>query len=156
MSKRPKSHALPRERTTLPLKGTARITQAGLDHSSAFALAWAQSWLTRAGSKRVPTGGVIRRALAVYVTHLESCPIPPDEVCAVSRTCSALSVDEHAQQGAYERLQAVEEGAELRPYAELLRGPQVALDVAATNARVDALMAHIAATKWGRMKGIKP
>lgn len=155
MSKRPKSHALPRERTTLPLKGSVRTTQAGLDHSSAFALAWAQSWLTRAGSKRVPTGGLIRRALAVYVTHLESCPIPPDEVRAVSLACSALSVDEEVQREANARLKRVEEGAELPAYAELLRGPQAALDVAATNARVDALMAHIASTKWGRMKGIK-
>lgn len=155
MTKRPKRCAPPRERTTLPLKGTSRRTQAALDHDGAFALAWAQSWLSRAGSRKVPTGGVIRRALAVYVTHLESCPIPPDEVRAVARACSPSYLGEDAQHGAFGRLQAVEDGAELPPYRELLRGPQAALDVSATNARVDALVAQIAGTKWGRLKGIK-
>lgn len=155
MTKRPKPLALPRERTTLPLKGTTRTTQAALDHSSAFSLLWAQSWLSRAGSRKVPTGGVIRRALAVYVTHLESCPIPLDEVRAVARACSTFSTSEDTQQGAYERLQAVEEGAELPPCAELLHGPQAALDVAAMDARVDALMAQIANTRWGRLRGVK-
>lgn len=153
MSKRPR-RTPERERTSLALTGTVRNTQAGLDHSSAFALAWAASWLAHAGSKRVPTGGVIRRALAVYVQHLEACASPVDEVRAVSRASSAFLPDKGAERAAYERLEAVPKSEPLPPYRALLHGPD-RLDNAALEARVEQHIQAIAATPWGRLRGIK-
>jgi len=154
MSDRPRSYATARERTSIALKGTTRTTEAGLDHSSAFALAWVQSWMVRAGSKKVPTGGVIRRALAVYVQHLESCANPLNEVRAVARACSSLLPDKGAARAAFERLDAVPKGNPLPPHRVLFAGPG-ALDMAALDARVEAHIQAIAATRWGKLKGIK-
>ncbi len=153
MSKRP-HRANERERTTLALSGTVRTTEAGLDHSSAFALAWAASWLTRNGSKKVPTGGLVRRALAVYLQHLETCASPADEVRAVSRACAAFMPDEATARAAYERLEAVPASEPLPPHRVLLAGPG-GLDMAALDARVEEHIQAIAATRWGRLKGIR-
>lgn len=153
MSKRPRRDS-ERERTSLALTGTVRNTQAGLDHSSAFAMAWAASWLARAGSKKVPTGGVIRRALAVYLQHLQACASPADEVRAVARACAAFLPDGSAARAAYDRLEAVPETEPLPPHRVLLAGPE-GLDLAALEARVEQHIQAIAATPWGRLKGIK-
>lgn len=153
MSKRPRRDS-ERERTTLALTGTVRTTEAGLDQPSAFALAWAASWLSRAGSRKVPTGGLIRRALAVYLQHLEACASPADEVRAVSRACTALMPDGDTARAAYERLEAVPASEPLPPHRVLLAGPG-GLDMAALDARVEQHIQAIAATPWGRLKGIK-
>lgn len=154
MPKRKKRHYTPRERTTLRLTGTVQSTQAALSHSTAFALPWAQAWLSRAGSKKVPTGGLIRRALEVYVRHLETCRDPRGEVLAVQRVCTALKPDEGAREAALQRLAAVPTGAPLPPHSDLLLGPEKP-DWAALDARVEAHIQAIAATRWGRIRGIK-
>lgn len=138
----------------MPLTGTIKSTEAALDHSSAFAVAFAQAWLIRAGSKKVRSGGVIRRALALYVRHLEALPEHRNEVRAVGSACRVFVADRVTQEGAYSRLGAIPEGASLPPFIDLLQGPE-RLDIAALDDRVNEAMKQIAATRWGRMKGIK-
>lgn len=154
MPKRKTRHYTPRERTTIRLTGTVQSTQAGLSHSTAFALPWAQAWLSRAGSKKVPTGGLIRRALEVYVQHLEACTDHRWEVMAVHRACTAIKPAEGAKEAALQRLAAIPAGDPLPPCRDVLYGPD-RLDLAALDARVEEHVQAIAATRWGRIRGIK-
>lgn len=136
MSKSQRRTSAP-QRTTLPLKNSVRSTAAALDHSTSFALTWAQSWLVKAGAPKVPGGGVVRRALVMYAEHLSTCPEPAEEVRAVSRSCNGMRYSPEAQQGASERLGAVQKGQPLPGYMDLLRDPQ-SLTCAELDRLVDA------------------
>lgn len=154
MSKRKQRHYAPRDRLTVSLTGTVRTTEAGLDHSSAFAMEWALAWLSRAGSKKLPKGGLIRRALAVYVRHLETCQNSAEEVRAITRACSSLRPDKADQAAAWQRLESCPSAEPLPGFLDLLQGPD-RIDMDALDARVESVIQAIAATPWGRLKGIK-
>ncbi len=57
---------------TLALKGTSKKTAADLDFASLAALRYAQAWAINRGDCRAPLSLILRRALAVYVAHLEA------------------------------------------------------------------------------------
>lgn len=56
----------------LPLKGTSKKTAAHLDFASLAALHYAQAWGSNRGHRKAPLSLILRRALAVYVAHLEA------------------------------------------------------------------------------------
>ena len=136
------------QRTTLPIRGTFETCKAQLDFPSTFAIAWARQWL-RSGPAAIGVdplvSGVIRRALQVYVRHLEDPSTDPrQEACAVRLACSAGTVDDDAQQGAWKRLEAHKTGEPMPTYLDALRGPPVAgaLDMDALTERAEELAAQ--------------
>lgn len=149
-------HWLPPVRTTVPLTGTVLKTHVCMDHESVLGIAYVQAWLTRNGSKKVPPSGVIRRAISVYLRHLDSLDTAPrDEVTAVRNGCHSTKPDDEAREAAVERLQQANAAGELPPWPDVLHGPQWRAERAALDAAVDEHMRTIAATRWGRLKGIK-
>ena len=149
-------HWLPPVRTTVPLTGTVAKTHVSLDHASVLGIAYAQAWLLRNGSKKVPPSGVIRRALSLYLAHLDSPDTSPrDEVAAVRNGCQSFTPDDEARKAALERLQQANSTGELPPWRDVLYGPQWRSERAALDARVDEHMRAIAASPWGRLKSIR-
>ena len=131
------------QRTTLALKGTTARTSAQLDHRAAVALAWASRWLTAASGLSVPASGVLRRALALYVHHLEQSSTDKDkEVRAVRLACAATLADKDDQQAAVQRLEATPAGAMPLPYLEVLHGPGAAARAAVLTEQAEALAAQ--------------
>lgn len=145
-----------RARTTVPLTGTTHAVKAYLDHSSEFAVAYAQAWLARAGSPKVPVSGVIRAALRRYVDHLQHTQDATTEVGAVARTCRETAPAADDREAAWGRLQDINPAEPLPPYTDVLRGPEVASQVAAINARAEALFDDMAGSNWGRLKRLRP
>lgn len=136
------------ERTTLALRGTVAACTAQLDFPSTFAIGWARQWL-RSGPGAMGVdplaSGVIRRALQVYVRHLEDPTTDPQqEACAVRLACSASTVDADAREGAWKRLEAHEAGEPMPIYLDALHGPPVtgALDMDALTERAEELAAQ--------------
>lgn len=144
------------QRTTLPIRGTFETYKSQLDFPSAFAIAWARQWLRSGpGAMGVDAlvSGVIRRALQVYVRHLEDPTTDPQqEACAVRLACSASTVDADAREGAWKRLEAHEAGKPMPAYLDALRGPPVAgaLDMDALTERAEELAAQALRTRRGR------
>lgn len=56
----------------LSLQGTSKKTAAHLDFASLAALHYAQAWAINRGDRRAPLSLILRRALVVYVAHLEA------------------------------------------------------------------------------------
>lgn len=110
-------------RRTLPLYGTVARHTARLDLVSALAVSYAQTWLKDGpGSLGVTVhqSGVIRRALAVYMRHLEAVAAHPElETAAVRRSCKAMGATAGDQRAAFERLAALNGHSELPPFREL-------------------------------------
>lgn len=127
--------ALLRRRSTLPLRGTVAQREAKLDHDSDVALSFAKLWHARAGSVSVPSGGIVRRALQVYVRHLDNVADQATEVRAVERACKASRVDEEARQETQERLQAAEVAEVLPPFRDVVRDPAEAARILAAAER---------------------
>jgi hypothetical protein len=130
-------------RSTVPLGRTVAKTQAALDFASHLAIDYAQQWLTRHGSKKVPSAGIIRRALACYLDHLDGhrndpTADPRDEVRAVARACAGSVPDTEAQQQASARLRGAATAPQLSPWLEVLHGPQRLAELAALDVRADA------------------
>lgn len=145
----------PSRRTVLALTGTTRHTEAHLDHASAFSLEWAGRWCTDAGSLRVPSSGLIRRALAVYGQHLAAAD-RATEVREVRRCCSADTVSPEVHQAALHRLQAVPADEPLPPLLALLHGPceaTAAARWAELEATAEAFAADILAQPSSRARG---
>jgi hypothetical protein len=155
-SRRVSNYGMPRERTTVPLNSTIKDTQASLNAEAAFALDFALAWLGKAGSLKVRQSAVIRRALDLYVQHLEACTQPggdpEQEVRMVHRASESMNREDHLQ--APRRLQAVPANAPLPPYRDLLEGPN-RWDVAAFNEGVDKLMAALSTSKYCKLRGIE-
>lgn len=142
MSNRPQPK--PSRRTALPLAGTSRRTEVHLDFSSDLALAYAQTWLSRAGSLKVPASGIVRRALALYVQHLEAQAQPgtiggPVEVRAVAQACKAPEVPSEAQQAALQRLADAPADAQLPSFLSIQQGPEACAALADFDARMSAI-----------------
>lgn len=143
-----------RIRTTLPLTGTVTRTTAQLDHASDVALAYAQAWLAGNGSLKVPASGVMRRAVRLYVAHLEHADAE-SEVREIERACKTSKPDVGGQNAAWDRLQSLDPAQPLPPYTEVLHGPASASLVATVNARAEELFNQIARSPWGRLKRLK-
>lgn len=137
------NHHRHRQRTTLALKGTTFRTSAQLDHRAAVALAWASRWLTAASGLSVPASGVLRRALALYVHHLEQLGSDKaEEVRAVRLACSSTLTDKDHQQAAMQCLEATPAGAMPLPFLEVLHGPGAAARAAALTEQAESLAAQ--------------
>jgi hypothetical protein len=131
------------QRTTLALKGTTFRTSAQLDHRSTVALQWSYRWLSAAGGLKVPASGVLRRALALYVHHLEQPGTDQEEeVRAVRIACASTLPDKNDQQAAMQRLDATPVGTMPPPYLEVLHGPGAAARAAALTETAEALAAQ--------------
>lgn len=130
---------------TVPITGTVRATTVQLDHTADVALHYAQAWLYRAGTLKVPTSGVIRRALQFYAAHLGISN--EGEVRQAHRACTASPVDEEARRGTWKRLQGISSTEPLPPYLEILRGPCAASEAEALAARAEALAAEVLTRK---------
>ncbi len=61
-----------RPRRSLTLQGTSRKTTADMDFSSLAALQYAQAWAINRRDRKASLSLILRRALAVYVAHLEA------------------------------------------------------------------------------------
>ena len=137
-------------RTTVALSGTTRHLEARLHHASAVGIEYAQAYLCREGSLKVPAAGVLRRAIDLYMRHLQSlqtldtaaaasgCTAGQLEVTAVHRACSALRVLPADEQAARERLAvAIEAPHPLPAFISILLGPEAIARVDATTARAE-------------------
>lgn len=133
-----KTAALLKTRTTQPLTGTHSRVEAGLDYDSLLALAWAQRFLKQGGPQAAHASGVVRRALQVYMRHLQQAD-PAEEYRAVARVSKAYSVPESDQKAADSRLRA----EPLQPFAEVRHGPHEAANRAALHTRIDQLLGTI-------------
>ena len=127
-------------RASVSLTGTHSKAQASLDSSSALAVAYAQAWCSRHGSAKVPASGVVRRALAVYVRHLQAAGASA-EVPAVVRACKVLPAPQEAYEAALRRLAAVPAAAALPPFDVIRDGPAAVAERQALHARLDAIAA---------------
>lgn len=134
------SSAFDSQRTTVALTGTVTKTQAGLDERSAIALAYATEWHRRAGGLKVPSSGLIRRALQLYCVHLQQAG--KGEVHAVHSACNAFTpadADE-ARRMALLRLYGADEAQPLPSFAVVIDGPRVVAERAAEHARLERVL----------------
>ena len=114
---------LPYERTTYRLGCPHSCNPARLDFKAHLALEWAQRWVALQGSLKAPSSGLIRRALYLYVNHLEQQAAPELvrlELMQVKTACSGMYVDRDEQSLATKRMEATD-GA-LEPFQVVLRG----------------------------------
>lgn len=122
-------------RKTERLTGTHSVIKASLDFDSLLAIAWAHERIKSGGPLVQHSSAIVRRALRVYVRHLEQSE-PRAEDRAVSNASKAFSVSEEDQRA-----------AELRLYAEPLpsfdavrHGAQAVAEREAMHARINQLM----------------
>jgi len=147
--------ARPSTRTTLALTATHSTPQASLSYEADLALRYAGLWLRAAGSPKVPASGVIRRALEVYVRHLEAAH-GPSEVRAVKSACVPLPPRPETQQMAELRLYACQPGEPLPPFSVVLRGPNAAREMAELTARAEAIAEQCIASRPFHRKPKEP
>ena len=129
-------HPSPYKRTTYQLGCPHSCNPARLDFKAHLALEWAQRWMALQGGLKAPSSGLIRRALYLYVNHLEQ--LAPElvrvELLGIKTACSGMYVDREEQSLATKRMEATD-GA-LEPFQVVLRGrDQVEAE--------RALMAHL-------------
>lgn len=135
------SCALVRSRTTTPLTSTVFKFQASLDFTSSLALSYAERWLIHAGGLQVPASGVIRRALALYVQHLnKDTTAALEEFKSVQRACRVSSTPQEDQEAALQRMDGLTHTEPLPRFEEVLHGPRWASDMAASQARYEQLI----------------
>lgn len=134
-----KRHHTPKARTTVPLTGTLAKQLAPLDSDSLLVIEYAQQWLRRQGSAKVPAAGVIRRALHLYVRHLAQAE-GKVEVRATAQACKAFErpADEH--QLALLRLHAVPDEEPLPSFAVVRDGARVVAERAAAHQQLEQLL----------------
>lgn len=133
------SRPAPRPRTSLPLTGTVHKHVALLDSDSALAVEYAQQWQRRHGSLKVPAGGIVRRALGLYVKHLAAAE-GRTEVRATAQACKATTRPSEEHQLALLRLHAVPDEEPL-PLFEVIRdGARVVAERFAFHRRLDELL----------------
>ncbi|GAB3491195.1 hypothetical protein GCM10027399_09040 [Curvibacter fontanus] len=96
------------QRQTYHLQGSHSSNPAKLDYGSHLRAHWAAKWVQLQGSLKTPLSGIIRRALQVYVAHLEQ--LPPDmatsEVRSVKTACHGTHTPPDEQEAAEARLGA--------------------------------------------------
>lgn len=111
------------KRRTQPLSGTIARHTARLDHASALAVSYAQAWLKDGPGQlglTVHQSGVIRRALLLYMRHLNgSYTNPAAEAIAVRRACQASVPNSAARRAAEGRLAAIPDHDSFPRFADL-------------------------------------
>lgn len=137
MSK-PSTYGARKARTTAPLKNTTARVQAALDFTSALALEYAQEQINRAGTLKVPAAGIMRRALAVYMAHLQRNDLDLKlEALAVQRAGTVPPTPADDQRAARGRMDALLNGGEVMDFNDVLSGPGWRERLAAINKAVD-------------------
>ena len=95
---------------------------ARLDFKAHLALEWAQRWVALQGGLKAPSSGLIRRALYLYVNHLEN--LEPElvrlELMQVKTACSGMYLDAEEQSLATARMEATE--GPLEPFPSGIEG----------------------------------
>lgn len=103
-----KSTPVTRLRKTLQLQKTYSSNNAKLDYRSHLILKWVDRWVAEQGSPRSPHSGIIRRALALYVMHLEG--LAPREALQAAQSlksaCSGTYTSPEDREAAEARLEA--------------------------------------------------
>jgi hypothetical protein len=94
---------------------------------------------------------VIRRALLLYVKHLEAITEPQEEVRAVVRASKALPSSKQDQRDAKLRLEDASNSLPLPSFNDLLTGPN-RLNFESLDNEVDFLINQMAQTPLGRLK----
>lgn len=126
---------LHRQRTTLPLKGTHSKQQAALDFRSVLSIQYAQAWLNRQEESvpypsvhpKAPLGGVMRRALAVYMDHLNKPGTDLNTEAFLMRlACATSGTATDDQPACLERLAASMSDPTPVPFAEVFHGQEMA------------------------------
>lgn len=145
----------PYERRTARLNGTVSRLEAQLDHPSALALAYAREWL-RSGPAATGVdplaSGAIRRALAVYVAHLNEPDTEPQaEARAVHSCCSNLTTDPEDRKAAIQRLRGRQPGQPFPSWLDVLHGFDHAEKWTAFEDSVEALVQQINREKTQHM-----
>lgn len=121
MSMKPERRRPDRQRTTVPLQGTAHSTPAHLSSEAELALAYSLAWLGKVSAVRLTQSAVLRRALQCYAHSLAE-QDPRVEYC---RAVTASTAREPAAEelDAWElRLLSVPDEAPLPPFQCILRG----------------------------------
>jgi hypothetical protein len=147
MSNKPTRTAAPYQRRTLAIRGTVSRQEAQLNHASALATAYAREWM-RSGPAATGAdplaSGVLRRALAVYMAHLNHRDTDPQaEARAVRSCCSTLTADPEDRSAAFKRLEAAAPGHSFPSFPDVLNGPQQANKWADLEDRADALVTQM-------------
>lgn len=133
------------------ITGTVRETKASLDFNSALALDYSVAWLANAGANKVPASGVLRRALALYVHHLNQSDTDPEaEVRAVRSAASARRTDAPEQESARKRLSEAQAGSPFPSFWDVLSGFDWKVKHDAFNERVEGLVKDSMASGKGR------
>lgn len=135
----------PQPRTTLSLTGTHKQQRFGLDYWSVLGLEYAGIWLVAAGSLTPPEGGIVRRALQVYLRHLAEAD-PQAEAIAVRHACKAQEVTLEEQRLAQMRMYS----NPLPVFADVIRSPARAAEAEAFSARFEALLGQVEADAFER------
>lgn len=117
-----RTHGPAYERQTYLLQGAHSSNPAKLDFGSHLRLHWAARWVQLHGGLKTPLSGVIRRALEVYVKHLEQLPPEKDtsEVRNVKSACHGTHTPTDEQEAAEARLEAAAQV--LPPFDTVLLG----------------------------------
>lgn len=136
-------HRDSRPRSTLCLRGTIRSTEVKADHHTDLGLAYASEWLTRAGSLRPSSSAIVRRAVAVYLRHLETVD-PGHEVRDVRLASDSIKPDEEDREAALKRLHDADKGQPLPPFRDILLGSEARKRIHEVTERAEAL-----ARGWG-------
>jgi len=147
------SASLSKGRQLYALNGTHKATPARLDFNSTVCLEWVNLWTVSRRGLRVPHSGTIRRALAVYVQHLEQ--LGPSDVAyelgCVRRACSGSTPREEDRAAVAARLEAFT-GPEVRPIDQFLFPAHVLADRKACFDRVHELEVQLCAPRSTRRK----
>jgi hypothetical protein len=137
----------PYVRRTARLTGSIARTEAKLDLAAQLGIAYGQKWLEQAQGQSalaVPASGVIRRALQVYMGHLNAASTDPaEEARAALRCCNATPADEETRRSAFARLDAVTEGQPLPAFGNVLWDPGLVAAMTGLDARVEELVGQI-------------
>ncbi len=128
----------PRSRATLALQHTFSKSHTLLSFEGDLALKYAAIWFAAAGSPRPPASGVIRRALQVYMGHLEAAD-QASEARAIRSICSVAPTPDDEQQTALIRLYGCLPGERPPSFEDIRRSPAKAREMADLTARAEAL-----------------
>jgi hypothetical protein len=118
---------------------TSSTNNADLDFSSYLALQWATKWINQHGGLRSPQSGIIRRALSVYVNHLQKLDpaVVTYEVQRAHQACKGTFSSTEDREAAKSRLEAA--GDHLPPFEVVLRGQYAVDETARFHKRLETL-----------------
>jgi hypothetical protein len=165
-----------RSPTALHLERTHSRNMVLLDFASGAAMQYSQAVAERIGGLSVPASAIARRALLVYALHIEQQARERQAGDAraewralqaaaqgvrVADELHSLTAEGQAQAQALERIQALRQSSEGDPlpgFLETLHSPAVITARAAWLAELERrqaeLLASVASSRWGRLKGL--